>query len=70
MNVLAVKVLGSGEALPRRIVPTREVAALCGISETEAIDRTGVHTRHWISPDEDPVTLGPLQHNAPSTMQD
>ncbi|MGO1516807.1 MAG: 3-oxoacyl-ACP synthase III family protein [Arthrobacter sp.] len=60
MGTLSVRVLGSGEALPRRIVPTAEVAALCGISAEEAIQRTGIHHRHWISADEDPLAQGAL----------
>ncbi|WP_230672706.1 3-oxoacyl-[acyl-carrier-protein] synthase III C-terminal domain-containing protein [Rathayibacter sp. Leaf248] len=59
-DVLPVRILGTGEALPQRLVPTAEVAALCGIDADEAIRRTGVVTRHWLADDEDPLELGLL----------
>lgn len=59
-EVLPIRVLGSGEALPKRIVTTAEVAELCGIPTEEAIRRTGVLTRHWLSDDEDPLDYGLL----------
>jgi len=59
-DVLPVRILGTGEALPKRLVPTAEVAALCGIDAGEAIRRTGVVSRHWLADDEDPLELGLL----------
>ncbi|TDX81405.1 3-oxoacyl-[acyl-carrier-protein] synthase-3 [Rathayibacter sp. PhB151] len=58
--LLPVRVLGTGEALPSRVVPTAEVAALCGIDAEEAARRSGVLTRHWLADDEDPLELGLL----------
>lgn len=57
-GTLPVRVLGTAEALSRRIVPTAEVAALCGIPAQEAVNRSGVNTRHWIRHDEDPLDFG------------
>ncbi|TBT85064.1 ketoacyl-ACP synthase III [Propioniciclava sinopodophylli] len=56
--LLPMAILGTGEALPRRVVTTAEVAARCGLPADEAEQRSGVLTRHWISPDEDPLDLG------------
>lgn len=58
--VLPVSIRGTGEALSDRIVPTSDVAEMCGISVEEAINRTGVLTRHWIHDDDDPLTYGLL----------
>lgn len=58
MGPLGIRVLGSAETLPERVVPTAEVAALCGISAEEAVQRTGVKTRRWLSKDEDPLQQG------------
>lgn len=58
MGTLGIRVLGSAETLPERVVPTAEVAALCGISAEEAVQRTGVKTRRWLSKDEDPLRQG------------
>lgn len=56
--LLPMAILGTGEALPRRVVTTAEVATRCGLPADEAEQRSGVLTRHWISPDEDPLDLG------------
>ncbi len=58
MTILGIRVLGSAEVLPDRVVPTAEVAALCGVPADEAIKRTGVTTRHWLREDEDPLSQG------------
>lgn len=58
MNTLPIRVLGSAEELPRRVVTTAEVAALCDIPAATAEQRSGVWTRHWLSADEDPLVLG------------
>jgi 3-oxoacyl-[acyl-carrier-protein] synthase III len=44
--------------MPSRVVHTEEVARLCGITTEEAIRRSGVVTRHWLSKGEDPLDLG------------
>lgn len=56
--MLGIRILGSAENMPERLVNTAEVAQLCNISETEAVNRTGVETRHWLSDDEDPLLQG------------
>lgn len=58
MSVLGIRVVGSAEVLPSRVVPTEEVATLCGISPEEAVQRTGVKTRHWLDANEDPLRQG------------
>lgn len=58
IGTLPIRVLGTAEALPDRVVTTAEVAALCGVDEASAIERTGVRERRWLSPDEDPLDLG------------
>ncbi|WP_208544609.1 3-oxoacyl-[acyl-carrier-protein] synthase III C-terminal domain-containing protein [Rathayibacter sp. VKM Ac-2759] len=57
-DVLPIRLLGTGEALPGRLVTTAEVAALCGLDPEEAARRSGVLTRHWLADDEDPLELG------------
>lgn len=59
-DVLPIRVLGTGEALPSRVVTTAEVAALCGVDADDAVRRSGVLTRHWLADDEDPLELGLL----------
>lgn len=58
--VLPISIRGTGEALSDRVVPTADVAAMCGISAEEAINRTGVLTRHWLHDDDDPLGYGVL----------
>lgn len=58
MSTLGIRVLGSAETLPERVVTTAEVAALCGVRPEEAVRRTGVRTRHWLSEEEDPLLQG------------
>lgn len=58
MKTLGMRILGTGEALPARCVGTGEVAELCGMEAKAAVKRSGVLTRHWIGPDEDPLQLG------------
>lgn len=58
METIPLEIIGSAEALPLRQIPTREVAELCGLPEDEAIERSGVRTRYWLSDDEDPLVQG------------
>ncbi|WP_424952925.1 3-oxoacyl-ACP synthase III family protein [Deinococcus sp.] len=58
MSVLNLRLLGSGQALPRRAVSTAEVAALCGVDAGVAESRSGVRVRRWLSGDETVLTLG------------
>jgi len=55
---LGLKLLGSGQALPGRVVPTAEVAALCGVDAAVAEARSGVQERRWLSDGETVLTLG------------
>ncbi|MFB9992942.1 3-oxoacyl-ACP synthase III family protein [Deinococcus oregonensis] len=61
-SVLPVRILGTGRALPSRVVPTAEVAALCdpsgGLTAEAAEARTGVRERRWLSGTETALTLG------------
>lgn len=60
--VLPVRILGTGQALPARVVSTAEVAALCdpsgGLTAEAAEARTGVRERRWLSGAESALTLG------------
>jgi len=58
MSLLSCRVSGTGVSLPSRVVHSEEVARLCGITGEEAIRRSGVITRHWLSEHEDPLDLG------------
>ncbi|ANE44722.1 beta-ketoacyl-ACP reductase [Deinococcus puniceus] len=59
---LPVRILGTGQALPTRVVSTAEVAALCdpsgGLTAEAAEARTGVRERRWLSGAETALTLG------------
>jgi 3-oxoacyl-[acyl-carrier-protein] synthase-3 len=57
-TILPISILGTGEALSERIVPTSHVADLCGISAEEAVSRTGVINRRWLAEGDDPLTYG------------
>lgn len=56
--MLTMRLLGTAEALPERVVTTAEVAALCGVDAEHAVAATGVHERRWLRPDEDALELG------------
>ncbi|WP_135229395.1 3-oxoacyl-ACP synthase III family protein [Deinococcus fonticola] len=56
--ILNARILATGQALPQRIVPTAEVAALCGVPADLAMARSGVRERRWLSGDETALTLG------------
>lgn len=55
---LGLRLLGTGQALPSRVVRTPEVAALCGVDAAVAEARSGVAERRWLSGDETVLTLG------------
>ncbi|AIZ45373.1 beta-ketoacyl-ACP reductase [Deinococcus radiopugnans] len=55
---LGLHVRSTAQALPARVVPTAEAAALCGVAPEVAVKRTGVHERRWLSGDETALTLG------------
>lgn len=57
-SVLNVRLLGTGQALPHRVVGTAEVAALCGVNADVAQARSGVRERRWLSGSETVLTLG------------
>lgn len=56
--VLGCRILATAQALPARVVPTAEVAALCGVPEGVAEARTGVRERRWLSGSETALSLG------------
>lgn len=56
--MLNFKILSTATTLPSRVVTTAELAPRCGLSAQEAIQRTGVHERRWISGDETALSLG------------
>ncbi|WP_425145727.1 3-oxoacyl-[acyl-carrier-protein] synthase III C-terminal domain-containing protein [Deinococcus sp.] len=55
---LPFRILSSAQALPRRVVSTAEVAALCGVPAELAGARSGVQERRWLSQGETALTLG------------
>lgn len=57
-DMLNARILATAQALPRRVVPTEEVAALCGVPADQAIARSGVRERRWLSGDETALALG------------
>ena len=44
---LPLKIIGLGRYLPERVVPSREVEALCGLPAGWIERRSGVRERHW-----------------------
>lgn len=52
-----VKILGTGRALPARVVDNEELAELCGLSSALITERSGVNSRHWVT-DETASELG------------
>ncbi|WP_407572379.1 3-oxoacyl-[acyl-carrier-protein] synthase III C-terminal domain-containing protein [Deinococcus altitudinis] len=57
-GVFGLRLLGTGQALPRREVSTTEVAALCGVNAEVAQNRSGVRVRRWLSEGETVLSLG------------
>ncbi len=55
--VLPCKILGAGRALPRRVVSSAEIDALCQCPPGWTEKHTGVQTRHWAD-EETAVDLG------------
>jgi 3-oxoacyl-[acyl-carrier-protein] synthase-3 len=41
------QIVGTGAALPKRVVTNRELSGRLGVSEREIEKRTGIRTRHW-----------------------
>ena len=56
--LLGCRILATAQVLPARVVPTAEVAALCGILPDVAEARTGVRERRWLSEGETALGLG------------
>ncbi len=54
---MASQVIGTGGALPKRVVTNQELSALLGLSEKEIKKRCGVEARHWICQGETTSTL-------------
>ncbi|MBM4185944.1 MAG: ketoacyl-ACP synthase III [Gemmatimonadetes bacterium] len=51
-------VLGTGRSVPARSVPNREFEAVMDTTDEWIRTRTGIESRHWISPGETGVELG------------
>lgn len=56
--MIGMRILGTGAALPDRVVTTDELAAEIGVDPRWACDRTGVLERRWLSPGETALDLG------------
>lgn len=50
-------ILGTGRALPKRLVTNAELSKRFGISEAEIEKKTGILCRYWVEPDETTSTL-------------
>ena len=57
-SLLPFRLLATAQALPRRVVSTAEVAALCGVPADIAQARSGVQERRWLSAGETALHLG------------
>lgn len=55
--MLTVRILGTGAATGRRVVPTAEVAERIGMDPAEAVARTGIEQRYFVEGDQDVMTL-------------
>jgi 3-oxoacyl-[acyl-carrier-protein] synthase-3 len=55
--VIGSRILGSGSALPRRVVTNAELAERVDTSDEWIIERTGIRQRHIAEPDETTATL-------------
>ncbi|MBN4054301.1 ketoacyl-ACP synthase III [Nitrospira defluvii] len=50
-------IIGTGRALPKRLVTNRELSKRLGIREEEIERKTGILTRYWVESDETTSTL-------------
>lgn len=58
MTSLRTIILGTGRAVPERVVTNDELAALMETSDEWIRERTGIRERHWIGAEETGVGLG------------
>jgi 3-oxoacyl-[acyl-carrier-protein] synthase III len=58
MSPLRSLILGTGHAVPRRVVTNDELAVSMETSDDWIRERTGIRERHWIGPGETGVGLG------------
>src|SRR6187397_2891259 len=47
---VGVRILGSGSAVPTRVVSNDQIAALCGSDHDWIVQRTGIHNRRICDP--------------------
>ncbi|SFG91027.1 3-oxoacyl-[acyl-carrier-protein] synthase-3 [Algoriphagus hitonicola] len=50
------RILGVGHCVPDRIVTNEELSQMMDTNNEWIVERTGIHTRHWFTPDVDTVT--------------
>ncbi len=50
-------IIGTGSALPKQVITNKDISIQIGLSENEIEKKTGIVTRHWVSPGETTVTL-------------
>jgi 3-oxoacyl-[acyl-carrier-protein] synthase-3 len=55
--VIGARIIGTGSALPRRIVTNAELAERVDTSDEWIVERTGIRQRHIAGPDETTATL-------------
>ncbi len=58
MNPLPLKIIGIGRYLPRRVVSSAEVEALCNLPAGWIVRNSGVGRRHWANEDETNSYMG------------
>lgn len=56
--MLPMRVLGTGQALPERVVTTAELASRLSLDPARVQTATGVAERRWVGPDDDPISYG------------
>ena len=50
LRVMLSRIIGTGSALPERIVSNDEIAVQVGLSPAAIVARTGIRTRRWVAP--------------------
>ncbi len=56
-SLVTPKIIGTGRAVPTRVVPNTELSKSLGLTESQIERLCGVMTRYWVTPGETTVTL-------------
>ncbi|MFQ5949628.1 MAG: 3-oxoacyl-ACP synthase III family protein [Nitrospiria bacterium] len=57
LRIMPSRIVGTGIALPKRIISNAELSRRLGLSEAEIERKTGIQTRHWVGEGETASTL-------------